>query len=293
MKRIEKESAKHGTPELNFALYDHASSTLPIAIEAHWHPEYEINYVYQGPVTFFMGGQSYTLHANEFLFVEKNRIHSCFDSDAEAAHYVSIVFGEDFVFSSQKDSLYQKYLYPLYKKHLGLPAAVTAAVPGGTELSDCIRQFLSIYSDQNFAYELGLRAQLLRFFHLALEHDIFVESQEHEPALNSIVHQALTVIRQNYTQPLSISELAASCHVTHSYFCRLFKSFVGKSPKEYLLDYRIAAASSLLAQTEDSVSAIAYACGFDDLNYFARCFKKRNGLSPTEYRKRSHELNLL
>ena len=74
MKRIEKEATIHGTPEINLALYDHGTSAAyayPIAIEAHWHPEYEINYVYEGSVTFFMGGRNYTLHANELLFVDE------------------------------------------------------------------------------------------------------------------------------------------------------------------------------------------------------------------------------
>lgn len=286
MKRIEKEATMHGTPEINLALYEHGSSAHPIAIEAHWHPEYEINYVYEGSVTFFMGGRNYTLNANELLFVDKNRIHSCFDSEDDHAHYVSIVFGEDFVFSSQADSLFQKYIYPLYKNHMGLPPVITAAMPGGVEMLQCIRTFLSVYDEKKTAFEIGLRSELLHLFHLALENQIFIESNENAPASNSIVHQAILAIRQNYMHPVSIQDLAASNHVTHSYFCRLFKASVGKSPKEYLLDYRIAAASSLLLQTDDSISSIAYACGFDDMNYFARCFKKRNGCPPTEYRKR-------
>lgn len=295
MKHVEKEAVMHGTAQLNLALYEHGpagSGAYPAAIEAHWHPEYELNYIYRGPVTFFISGRSCTLQTGELLFVEKNRIHSCFDAVCDEIHYVSIVFGEDFVFSSQKDFLYQKYLFPLFQKHFAFPAVVTADTPGGPDILSCVQRFLALYSEKKFAYELSLRSELLRLFQLALEHDLYCESPDSEPPQNSLIHQALLTIRETYMQPLSIHELAASDHVTHSYFCRLFKASVGKSPKEYLLDYRISAACSLLVQTEDPISSVAYACGFDDGNYFARCFKKKMGLSPTSYRKKSHLLKM-
>lgn len=285
MKRIEKEHAIHVTADINLALYEHCHQALIVGFEAHWHPEYEMEYVYQGPVTFFMGGQNYTLHSNEILFIDKNAIHSCSDPTANDTHYVSIVFGEEFVFSSQTDALYRKYIYPLQREHKTFPPVITGATPGGMEILNAVRTFLDIYHQKNTAFEFGLRSTLLQVFQSALEHDIFVESRGN--AVNSIIEQSLLAIRQNYMNPISIHELAASQHVTHNYFCRLFKSFVGKSPKAYLVDYRISIASSLLAQTDEPVSSIAYACGFDDINYFARCFKKRNGLSPSEYRRRS------
>lgn len=121
MKRIEKEHTIHGTADINLALYEHSRNALIAGFEAHWHPEYEMEYVYQGPVSFFMGGQNYTLNSNEILFVNKNMIHSCSDSTTDDTHYVSIVFGEDFVFSNQNDSLYKKYIYPLQRNHMDFP----------------------------------------------------------------------------------------------------------------------------------------------------------------------------
>lgn len=287
MKLIEKESIKHGTKEINFAIYDHSRSSLIIAFEAHWHPEFEINYVYQGTISFFMGGRNYTLHEDELLFVNKNQIHSCSDATNDNRHYVSIVFGEDFVFSNQNDPLYQKYFYPLYQKNFCFPPVITEETPGGKEILNCVRDFLSIYYQQTFSYEIFLRSKLLRFFHIALSNDIFIKADYRETVVNPIVYQAILTIRQNYKNPLSIHDLADTCHITPSYFCRLFKASVGKSPKAYLLDCRISNAILRLSQTEDSIHAVSDACGFDDVNYFARCFKQRTGLSPTEYRKRN------
>lgn len=56
MKFIEKETVKHETSKINFAIYDHSRTSLIIPFEAHWHPEFEINYVYQGTISFLLGG---------------------------------------------------------------------------------------------------------------------------------------------------------------------------------------------------------------------------------------------
>ena len=59
---------------------------------------------------------------------------------------------------------------------------------------------------------------------------------------------------------------------------------MGKSPKEYLTEYRIKQACRLLKETDLSISAIAYSVGFENNLYFSKAFKKQKGLSPSEYR---------
>lgn len=285
MTQIKKQILTH--EHMNYGVYDHSIHTLTTDLGAHWHPEYELNYIYQGPITIFQNGRNYTLNSNELLITNKNVIHSCTDPIEEDRHFVSILFGEEFIFPGSNDPIYQKYLYPLEVHHLGFPDIITCSTPGGNEILHSVRNFLNIYTRKNIAFEMDLRSELLHIFQTALEHSLFVECHDNASSLNTIVQQSLLTMQQNYMYPLSIEKLAAAHHITHSYFCRLFKSSIGKGPLAYLLDYRISIASSLLIQTDDPISSIAYSCGFDDTNYFARCFKQKKGLSPSEYRKRS------
>ena len=62
-------------------------------------------------------------------------------------------------------------------------------------------------------------------------------------------------------------------------------AMTGKSPKEYLTEYRIKQACHLLRETDLSVSAIAYSVGFENNLYFSKAFRKQKGVSPSEYRK--------
>jgi AraC-like DNA-binding protein len=73
--------------------------------------------------------------------------------------------------------------------------------------------------------------------------------------------------------------------MSESRFSRVFKEVVGIGYKEYLNSVRLNQANRLLLNTSQSVSDIAYACGFNDSNYFSTFFKKTNGMSPLEFRK--------
>lgn len=69
------------------------------------------------------------------------------------------------------------------------------------------------------------------------------------------------------------------------YFCRFFKSVVGKTPVEYINSYRIEKATELLQTETLSISNIALNVGIDNFSYFIKQFKKYKNSTPSQYRK--------
>jgi transcriptional regulator GlxA family with amidase domain len=63
------------------------------------------------------------------------------------------------------------------------------------------------------------------------------------------------------------------------------RSLFGMTPAEFIKESRLSRAATLLSSTDRPVSEIAWECGFDDLNYFGKCFKARFEQAPTAYRK--------
>jgi AraC family transcriptional regulator len=84
--------------------------------------------------------------------------------------------------------------------------------------------------------------------------------------------------------PLSLPTLAAAAAMSPYHFLRTFRAVVGMTPHQYILHRRMHRAAARLRRTRDSVSAIAFDCGFSDLSTFNRRFRRIMGASPSAYR---------
>ncbi|WP_274365495.1 AraC family transcriptional regulator [Paenibacillus thermotolerans] len=100
------------------------------------------------------------------------------------------------------------------------------------------------------------------------------------------VERAVQWFSLQYSQQKSISQLAKDLGYHRTYFSKLFRNAVGMSPQQFLLQVRMERAKELLHQPL-TVEHIAASIGFSDPLYFSKQFKRRFGLSPTEYRQRS------
>lgn len=93
-------------------------------------------------------------------------------------------------------------------------------------------------------------------------------------------------IDQNYAKKISLDDLAEQFFINKFYLTRIFKEQFGISVNSYLLQVRITHSKKLLRFTDLSIEKIGQECGMSDANYFSRTFKKVEGISPGEYRKR-------
>ncbi len=113
-------------------------------------------------------------------------------------------------------------------------------------------------------------------------------SPQYRPASINSHPEVLTVqkyIDEHFTQDLRISEIAASFYVDHCHLTHTFKQVTGYSPKQYLLLNRLSYAKKLLLQTGETISQVAEAAGFGDVNNFIRFFKREFGVTPRKYRE--------
>ena len=102
----------------------------------------------------------------------------------------------------------------------------------------------------------------------------------------NLLAEALSHIERNMADPLSLSRLAAQCHVSQGHFRKLFRDTTGMSPIEYVNKMRIARAQHLLMDPTLGIMQVAAAVGIQDPNYFTRLFRNLVGCTPRAFRDR-------
>jgi len=98
------------------------------------------------------------------------------------------------------------------------------------------------------------------------------------------IHEAITFIEQNFQNDISVENIADNCGLNRSYFGKVFKDAIGRTPQEFLLNYRMTKAAELLKLTHLSVGDTGKAVGYENPLHFSRAFKNVYGVSPREWR---------
>jgi two-component system, response regulator YesN len=106
-----------------------------------------------------------------------------------------------------------------------------------------------------------------------------------------IFTKAKEYIWGNYNQDISLRKLSEAVGVNPYYLSHLFRKEMGTSFLEYLTSVRMSIAKNLLKQTTMSMMEVCLEVGYQDPSHFAKVFKKKEGIHPTEYRKKLIEAN--
>ncbi|WP_372996056.1 helix-turn-helix domain-containing protein [Lutispora sp.] len=98
------------------------------------------------------------------------------------------------------------------------------------------------------------------------------------------IKKVIDYMNENYTTSVSCTELSKLIKMDKYRFIRTFKSQTHKTPYEYLLDLKIEKAKKMLKAKDYTITEISMICGFSSHSHFTSTFKKKTGLSPSEYR---------
>ena len=106
---------------------------------------------------------------------------------------------------------------------------------------------------------------------------------------NGVKIPAILEIEEKVKDDISIEEIAEVCGINRSYLGKIFKKNVGKSPQEFLMNYRMVKATELLKLTDLSIADIGKAVSYENQLHFSRAFKTILGISPRHWRKQNKQ----
>ena len=100
------------------------------------------------------------------------------------------------------------------------------------------------------------------------------------------VHDIHTIIENNLNaNDFNIDTIADNIGLSRSSFFKKLKSLTGFAPVDLVREIRLNKAAKMIENSDESISEIAYSVGFRDAGYFGKCFRKKYGMTPKEYRR--------
>lgn len=278
-----------------------ASSTFPIAYYCdeladlpdregpmHWHPYFEIATAQSGVVEYQVGRTRLILEPGDSIFVNQNMLHGIRQLSGEEPDHLPVVLFSGTVVAPENSAIYQKYIQPILACN-SLPFVVFRN--GSSLWKEVCERILATYSalqKRSDCYELEVQRNICYIVETIFRNlDHLPRSDTSRVQLNTRIRlqKMLSYIYENYAQKVTLAEIAGAAHISRSEAGRCFQSYMGCSPVEALIQYRLQTARRLLKETEMTLKEISFACGFHSVNYFSRQFRRTYGYSPGEMRK--------
>ena len=273
------EKKKHGTDLFPFEYYFIEKDHPRYQMNYHWHTEYELIRVLDGTLTMTLNEKSFDACAGELVFVHGGVLHAGIPTDCV---YECLVFDLDIFLRIAPCAPYiQRVLdrSALVYHHFLSTHRETLRIAG--EL------FLEI-KEKKPGYEMAVIGHVYQFFAHIFSAHLYLDTQPHTSArdLRKTVQlrKVIDYIDRNMNTPVTLHQLADAASMSPKYFCRFFYQMTHHTPIEYVNMQRIEYACYALSTTDDPITSIALSCGFNDLSYFIRTFKRYKGITPGQYR---------
>ena len=157
--------------------------------------------------------------------------------------------------------------------------------PGFISGRELFRTADSIWNAKNQGYLFKSQAILYDIFYLM---DRSLADNVTSIKGGDKILETVKIIEKNYYRtPIKISELAKIAGMSEVYFRRQFRKIFGVSPLKYITNLKITRSRELLESGMYHIKDIAMMCGYEDVYYFSRDFRKATELSPREYKNRT------
>lgn len=255
----------------------------------HWHEALEFNLILQGSVKVSTANQTQVFHKGEGFFINSN-ILAAMENESDCI-LDSHLFHPVFLSGHFKSVFETKYLNPVIQnRNLDL-IPLRSNTAAQTQILGKLRQLSRLQEEADTEFQT--RNLLSEIWLLLLEEIKNADTQAFtsQPKNQDRVLTMIAFIQENFSEKLTLEDIAASASISTRECLRCFKASIHQSPMDYLIEHRIRTAKKLLETTDHSITDIALACGFNSNSYFTKLFHRICGKTPNVYRKQLQELN--
>ena len=254
--------------------------------QEHDHHFFELVYVTSGTAEHTLNGSRSILKPNDFFFIDLGSYHSF--EHAKNLELINCLFLPEFIDETLQgcdslDALLHSSMIRYSRLTVGQTWADRIFHDESGKIGTLLSEMVDEYENKKFGSNEIFRCHLKEIL-------IFTLRMLVQPAKaysDSIINEVISFVNKHYHKPLTLQTFCNQTHYNLSYISRRFKQETGMTFREYVQKIRIEKACELLAGSDMTVSEIARAVGYDDIQFFHSVFKRLLHMTPKEYKKLS------
>ena len=286
-----EENVTHGTKQqpIRFIRFTTGKGTAypdHFFVQRHWHLSFEILRILRGCFTIEIDLESYELNEGDICIVGSGELHQLEGKGPDTLHDV-IIFNPHILEFSYQDQFQEDVISPILNQEYALPHIIHPDEPGYERIVTVYNKIAKDNDNWYFEAKMGL----LTIMNELKRQERFIKTSriknEAEKLRIDRYKSLISYMEEHFSQKVTLEELGELVGCNTQYLCHFFKEISGLSPIQYLIGYRILQAQNMLINTTKSVLEISLDCGFENVSYFIRQFRKYTGMSPGKYRNKN------
>lgn len=231
----------------------------------NWHENLELIYCIEGEGDAVINSNHISLKSGNMLIINSGDIHYMVSRSVKMSYYCLIISAE---FLRE---------YGIDVENTSFCESVTDEM-GGTFFKKIVREL----TEKKPYYQTVVKGEIVSYI---AEMCRKFTTGKRENVNNDRIKQGIIYIREHFTEPLDVGKIAAHAGFSRYYFSRQFKEITGMTVMKYVEFLRCRQARERIEEGA-SVSKAALECGFADLSYFTKVFKRQYGMLPSKVRER-------
>lgn len=234
----------------------------------HWHENIEILFVTAGTLKIRLDDTIYYVAENETAVVNSSVMHDL-ASKEEMVEYDCLIIDKDFC---------EQYGFFIDEIHI-------REVVKEYELCDINNRIKYLLTEKPPYFEADVIACLLNILTILFRRHIDKKEDYNQNKNVTMIKDGIKWIGKHFKEQISVDEISENVGYSRYYFSRCFKDVTGCTVNEYINRVRINYAYKKLREGEMSVGEVSLMCGFTDISYFTKIFKKHTGILPSKVAK--------
>ncbi|HZK26748.1 MAG TPA: AraC family transcriptional regulator [Thermoclostridium sp.] len=257
-----------------------------LKLKPHFHNSYQIIYVLDGKIQCCINNKQYTVTRNSIIFINNMESHNIKVIEYPYRRYFTLI-KPDFFKSAIQNPIFSSVFS---NRSEGFRHVLQLDNDDENTIKYVSRNLRSLYEEVNNKDEFWedvVKSHLnLIFTLLYRKHPDFFPLNTIGQTMHSII-KIQKYIEDHYTESITLDYMSKLFFINKYYISHQFKKVTGFTFKEYLIMQRISKAKDLLLYTNDNITHVCMNSGFNNVNHFIRIFKKYEGTTPYQYRKKN------